>query len=152
MEVMPNLLSKRTFQPVMTKKLVEPGYREAPDSRDPMTIVFAKVCAAAKGAALRRLLHRWQEVACACFVVHKRMCAVHVTPSLRVSPFADALLVAGLDHLPACRCCYCCRCVLSQVSKPPEVTHAEKGDTAGNADVRDEDITLTIQAFQVCLA
>jgi hypothetical protein len=43
MEVMPNLLAKRTFHPVMTKKLVEPGYREAPDSRDPMTIVFAKV-------------------------------------------------------------------------------------------------------------
>ncbi|KAF6259953.1 hypothetical protein COO60DRAFT_1700595 [Scenedesmus sp. NREL 46B-D3] len=80
MEVMPNLLSKRTFQPVMTKKLVEPGYREAPDSRDPMTIVFAKV------------------------------------------------------------------------SKPPEVTHAEKGDTAGNADVRDEDITLTIQAFQISVS
>jgi hypothetical protein len=43
MEVMPNLLAKRTFHPVMTKKLVEPGYREAPDSRDPMTIVFVKV-------------------------------------------------------------------------------------------------------------
>jgi hypothetical protein len=37
------------------------------------------------------------------------------------------------------------------VSKPTEVAHAEKGDTAGNANMRDEDITLTIQAFQVCV-
>jgi hypothetical protein len=36
-----------------------------------------------------------------------------------------------------------------QVSKPAEVAHAEKGDTAGNTHMRDEDITMTIQAFQV---
>jgi len=39
-----------------------------------------------------------------------------------------------------------------QVSKPAEVAHAEKGDTAGNAHMRDEDITMTIQAFQVCVS
>jgi len=43
MEVMPNLLAKRVFHSVMTKKLIEPGYREAPDPREPMTIMFVKV-------------------------------------------------------------------------------------------------------------
>jgi hypothetical protein len=57
MEVMPNLLAKRTFHPVMTKKLVEPGYREAPDSRDPMVIVFAKVCRSSFHTAMPRVHH-----------------------------------------------------------------------------------------------
>ena len=43
MEVMPNLLSKRVFQSVLTKQMVEPGYRDAPDPKDPMAIVFVKV-------------------------------------------------------------------------------------------------------------
>lgn len=46
MEVMPNLLSKRVFQSLLTKQLVEPGYRDAPDPKNPMAIVFVKVCAA----------------------------------------------------------------------------------------------------------
>lgn len=51
MEVMPNLLAKRVFNPVLTKRLVEPGYRDAPDPKDPMTIVFVKVWPAAHWAA-----------------------------------------------------------------------------------------------------
>eukprot|EP00878_Enallax_costatus_P030966 GHUV01033787.1.p1 GENE.GHUV01033787.1~~GHUV01033787.1.p1 ORF type:complete len:540 (+),score=161.45 GHUV01033787.1:449-2068(+) len=43
MEVMPNLLSKRVFQSVLTKQMIEPGYRDAPDPKDPMAIVFVKV-------------------------------------------------------------------------------------------------------------
>jgi hypothetical protein len=72
MEVMPNLLAKRTFHPVMTKKLVEPGYREAPDSRDPMTIVFAKVCrpqsASAKRAVVWNVCSASGQMDCACSV------------------------------------------------------------------------------------
>lgn len=43
MEVMPNLLSKRVFQSMLTKQMIEPGYRDAPDPKDPMAIVFVKV-------------------------------------------------------------------------------------------------------------
>jgi hypothetical protein len=43
MEVMPTLLSKRTFRALETKKQIEPGYRDAPCPKHPMAIVFAKV-------------------------------------------------------------------------------------------------------------
>jgi hypothetical protein len=43
MEVMPNLLARRNFSRIMTKRLVEPGFRDAPDPREPMAIVFVKV-------------------------------------------------------------------------------------------------------------
>lgn len=52
MEVMPNLLAKRVFHSVMTKKLIEPGYREAPDPREPMTIMFVKVIMMPSSSAL----------------------------------------------------------------------------------------------------
>lgn len=43
MEVMPNLLARRVFSRIMTKRLVEPGFRDAPDPKEPMAIVFVKV-------------------------------------------------------------------------------------------------------------
>jgi hypothetical protein len=43
MEVMPTYLSRRSFSRVMTKRTLAPGYRDAPDPREPMTIVFIKV-------------------------------------------------------------------------------------------------------------
>lgn len=43
MEVMPNLLARRVFNRIMTKRLVEPGFRDAPNPNEPMTIVFVKV-------------------------------------------------------------------------------------------------------------
>lgn len=43
MEVMPNLLSRRNFAHIQTKRLVEPGYRDAPDPSKPMAMVFMKV-------------------------------------------------------------------------------------------------------------
>ena len=44
-QVMPNLLARRNFNPVMTRHCLEMGYREAPDPKEPMAIVFVKVCA-----------------------------------------------------------------------------------------------------------
>lgn len=44
MEVMPNLLAKRYFPPIVTQRMLEPGFREAPAIDYPMAIVFAKVC------------------------------------------------------------------------------------------------------------
>jgi hypothetical protein len=43
MEVMPTLLSRRTFRSLATRKQIEPGFREAPNPNEPMAIVFAKV-------------------------------------------------------------------------------------------------------------
>lgn len=43
MEVMPTLLSRRTFKHLDTRKQVEPGFRDAPNPNQPMAIVFAKV-------------------------------------------------------------------------------------------------------------
>jgi len=43
MEVMPNLLARRVFSRIMTKRLVEPGFRDAPDPKEPMAIAFVKV-------------------------------------------------------------------------------------------------------------
>jgi hypothetical protein len=43
MEVMPNLLARRNFKPPMTRRMVEPGYREAPHPSEPMAIAFIKV-------------------------------------------------------------------------------------------------------------
>lgn len=65
MEVMPNLLSKRVFQSVMTKQMLEPGYRDAPDPKDPMAIVFVKVGHTADHVLLKSSCHsakhaRWQ--------------------------------------------------------------------------------------------
>lgn len=70
MEVMPNLLARRNFNKIMTKRLVEPGFREAPDPREPMTVVFVKVgcclpCAWPVVAAL--LLICRLEVSVCCF-------------------------------------------------------------------------------------
>lgn len=43
MEVMPNLLSRRNFAHIQTKRQLDPGYRDAPDPSKPMAIVFMKV-------------------------------------------------------------------------------------------------------------
>lgn len=42
-QVMPNMLSRRSFKPPNTRIQLEPGYREAPDVGQPMAIVFIKV-------------------------------------------------------------------------------------------------------------
>ncbi len=41
-QVMPNLLSRRRFQPPATLRMVLPGFRDAPEAGDPMAIVFCK--------------------------------------------------------------------------------------------------------------
>jgi hypothetical protein len=43
MEVMPNLLARRSFKPPATLRMVQPGYRDAPDINKCMAIVFCKV-------------------------------------------------------------------------------------------------------------
>ncbi len=43
MEVMPTLLSKRSFKAPMCKRQLEPGYRDAPHPAQPMAIAFIKV-------------------------------------------------------------------------------------------------------------
>ncbi|KAK9829405.1 hypothetical protein WJX72_005653 [[Myrmecia] bisecta] len=43
MEVMPSILSRRSFPPPRTMKMLEPGYRDSPDPAQDMTIVFIKV-------------------------------------------------------------------------------------------------------------
>ncbi|KIY94838.1 hypothetical protein MNEG_13124 [Monoraphidium neglectum] len=43
MEVMPNTLSRRVFKKPITCKMLELGYRDAPDLGAPMAIVFCKV-------------------------------------------------------------------------------------------------------------
>ena len=42
-QIMPNLLSRRVFKKPITRRMVEPGYRDAPDLGAPMAIVFCKV-------------------------------------------------------------------------------------------------------------
>lgn len=42
LEVMPSML-KREFFPLLTKRQVEPGYRDAPAVEEPMAVVFIKV-------------------------------------------------------------------------------------------------------------
>ncbi|KAG2499572.1 hypothetical protein HYH03_002517 [Edaphochlamys debaryana] len=51
LEVMPTLLSGRSFKPPNTLQQLELGYREAPSVNEPMTMVFAKV---AKPTAVTR--------------------------------------------------------------------------------------------------
>lgn len=43
LEVLPTLLSGRSFKPPSTLQQLELGYREAPSAHEPMTMVFAKV-------------------------------------------------------------------------------------------------------------
>jgi hypothetical protein len=61
MEVMPTLLSRRNFAHIQTKRMVEPGYRDAPDPSKPMAIAFMKVCVAWVGLVvpLSALESRW---------------------------------------------------------------------------------------------
>ncbi|KAG2432508.1 hypothetical protein HXX76_008853 [Chlamydomonas incerta] len=51
LEVLPTLLSGRSFKPPSTLQQLELGYREAPSAHEPMTMVFAKV---AKPTAVTR--------------------------------------------------------------------------------------------------
>ncbi|KAG2454070.1 hypothetical protein HYH02_001110 [Chlamydomonas schloesseri] len=51
LEVLPTLLSGRSFKPPSTLQQLELGYREAPSAHEPMTMVFAKV---AKPTAVSR--------------------------------------------------------------------------------------------------
>lgn len=44
MEVMPNLLSGRAFAAPTTRRMLQPGFRDAPKPDAPMAIVFVKVC------------------------------------------------------------------------------------------------------------
>lgn len=44
MEVMPNLLSGRSFGAPTTRRMLQPGFRDAPKPDAPMAIVFVKVC------------------------------------------------------------------------------------------------------------
>jgi hypothetical protein len=60
MEVMPSFLNRRAFSRVMTKRMLEPGYRDAPDPKDPMTIMFIKV-----GARVHACVHV-RVCACGC--------------------------------------------------------------------------------------
>ena len=41
-QVMPSLLSHRAFKTPATRRLVEPGYRDAPELGRPMAVVFCK--------------------------------------------------------------------------------------------------------------
>lgn len=43
MEVMPNLLARRNFKLPVTRRMIEPGYRDAPHPSEPMAIMFVKV-------------------------------------------------------------------------------------------------------------
>ena len=42
-EVMPSVLSKRTFPPLATERMLVPGYRDSPDPSQDMAIVYVKV-------------------------------------------------------------------------------------------------------------
>jgi hypothetical protein len=44
MEVMPNLLAGRSFGAPITRRMLQPGFRDAPKPEAPMAIVFVKVC------------------------------------------------------------------------------------------------------------
>ena len=44
MEVMPALLARRNFPPPRTARMVEPGFRQAPDCQEGVAIVYVKVC------------------------------------------------------------------------------------------------------------
>lgn len=56
MEVMPSLLTKRNFAHIHTKRQVEPGYRDAPDTSKPMAMVFMKVGVARRGGTAQWLV------------------------------------------------------------------------------------------------
>lgn len=43
MEVMPQILSRRTFPPPLTLGMVEPGYRDAPGADEPVAFVYVKI-------------------------------------------------------------------------------------------------------------
>lgn len=43
MEVMPMMLGRRSFPPPATALSFEPGYRDSPDPRKPMALLFMKV-------------------------------------------------------------------------------------------------------------
>ena len=51
MEAMPSLLAKRDFDPPLTLRMVEPGFRDSPDPEHNMAIAFVK---ASKGQPCRR--------------------------------------------------------------------------------------------------
>ena len=42
MEAMPSLLAKRDFDPPLTLRMVEPGFRDSPDPEHNMAIAFVK--------------------------------------------------------------------------------------------------------------
>lgn len=43
MEVMPAVLGRRSFGPPATEEMIEPGYRDSPDPKHNMALVFTKV-------------------------------------------------------------------------------------------------------------
>ena len=55
MEAMPSLLAKRDFDPPLTLRMVEPGFRDSPDPEHNMAIAFVKV---SKGLPCGRKQHR----------------------------------------------------------------------------------------------
>lgn len=60
LEMLPNQLEKRTFDPVASEDTVLPGYWEAPRADKPMAIVFVKVGGASFG---------WAVLVCPCLVL-----------------------------------------------------------------------------------
>lgn len=54
MEVMPQLLGRRSFPPPVTQEMIEPGFRDSPDPAHHMALVFTRVRSSIALAAERK--------------------------------------------------------------------------------------------------
>ncbi len=72
-EIQPLILARRNFPPLLSKRMVSPGYREAPDPSYRMAIVFIKVRACLWGVG--GFAHVWVCMyGCVCMGVYVWVC------------------------------------------------------------------------------